>query len=76
VHEYPRAGGAPIIHIDGYRLSESRREWLEIGIPELLAGPGVKLIEWPKREFEEFEDSHVEVRIDVRDDGVRAISVS
>jgi tRNA threonylcarbamoyladenosine biosynthesis protein TsaE len=76
VHEYPRAGGAAIIHIDGYRLSESRREWLEIGIPELLAGPGVKLIEWPKREFEEFEDSHVEVRIDVRDDGARAISVS
>jgi tRNA threonylcarbamoyl adenosine modification protein YjeE len=76
VHEYPRAGRPPIIHIDGYRLSESRREWLEIGIPELLAGPGVKLIEWPKREFEEFEDSHVEVRIDVWDDGARAISVS
>jgi tRNA threonylcarbamoyl adenosine modification protein YjeE len=37
VHEYPRPNGPPIIHIDGYRLSESRREWLEIGIPELLA---------------------------------------
>ena len=74
VHEYPVAGGgAPIIHIDGYRLSESRREWLEIGIPELLAGPGVKLIEWPKREFEEFEDAHVEVAIRVRDDGAREI---
>ena len=61
VHEYPVAGGTPIVHIDGYRLSENRREWLEIGIPELLAGPGVKLIEWPKREFEEFEDSHTGV---------------
>jgi len=76
VHEYPLANGAPIIHIDGYRLSESRREWLEIGIPELLAGPGVKLIEWPKREFEEFEDAHVEVRITVREDGAREIVVS
>src|ERR1700757_1344538 len=57
VHEYPRAGGPPVIHIDGYRLSGNRREWLEIGIPELLAQQGVKLIEWPKREFEEFEDS-------------------
>src|SRR5438445_6873081 len=47
VHEYPRASGDPIIHIDGYRLSDHRREWLEIGIPELLAGPGVKLSEWP-----------------------------
>jgi tRNA threonylcarbamoyladenosine biosynthesis protein TsaE len=76
VHEYPRRGAPPVIHIDGYRLSESRREWLEIGIPELLAGPGVKLIEWPKREFEEFEDAHVEVAIRVRDDGAREITVT
>ena len=51
------------------------REWLEIGIPELLAGPGVKLIEWPKREFEEFEEGHVEVTIRVLDDGSREIDV-
>ena len=76
VHEYPRAGAPPIVHIDGYRLSENRREWLEIGIPEMLGGPGVKLIEWPKREFEEFEDHHVEVQIRVRDDGAREIEVA
>jgi len=75
VHEYPRRGAPPVIHIDGYRLSESRREWFEIGIPEILAGPGVKLIEWPKREFEEFEDSHVEVTIRAREDGAREIDV-
>ena len=73
VHEYPIPNGAPIIHIDGYRLSENRREWLEIGIPELLSGPGVKLIEWPKREFEEFEVEHVEVTIRVLEDGAREI---
>ena len=75
VHEYPRRGLPPIIHIDAYRLSGNRREWLEIGIPEMLSGPGVKLIEWPKQEFEEFEDSHVEVHITVRDDGSREITV-
>ncbi len=75
VHEYPRPEGPPIIHIDGYRLSERPREWFEIGIPELLAGPGLKLIEWPKREFAEFEDSHVEITIHVRDDGTREITV-
>jgi tRNA threonylcarbamoyladenosine biosynthesis protein TsaE len=75
VHEYPIAGGAPIIHIDAYRLSENRREWLEIGIDEMLAGPGVKLIEWPKREFEEFERGHVEVTIRVKEDGAREIVV-
>jgi tRNA threonylcarbamoyladenosine biosynthesis protein TsaE len=76
IHEYPRKGAPPIIHIDGYRLSENRREWLEIGIPEILAGPGVKLIEWPKQAFEEFEDSHVEVRIHVDPDGTRIIESS
>ena len=75
VHEYPRRNGPPVIHIDGYRLSENRREWLEIGIPEMLAQPGVKLIEWPKRAFEEFEDSHVEITIRVLDDGTREINV-
>ena len=73
VHEYPRPGGEPVIHIDGYRLSENRREWLEIGIPELLGAPGIKLVEWPKREFEEFEDSHVEITIRVLEDRSREI---
>src|SRR6059058_4627927 len=76
VHEYPIPGRAPIIHIDGYRLSEDRREWMEIGIPELLQGPGVKLIEWPKRDFTEFEDAHVEIAIRVDDDGSRVIDVT
>ena len=76
VHEYPRPDAPPIIHIDGYRLSGNRREWLEIGIPELLAQPGVKLIEWPKREFEEFEDSHIEIALRVLDDGSREIIVA
>ena len=75
VHEYPIPGRAPIIHIDGYRLSENRREWMEIGIPELLQGPGVKLIEWPKRDFNEFEDGHVEIAIRVMNDGSREIVV-
>jgi tRNA threonylcarbamoyladenosine biosynthesis protein TsaE len=76
VHEYPLPDGPPIIHIDGYRLSGNRREWLEIGIPELLAQPGVKLIEWPKREFEEFEDSHIEIALRVLEDGSREIIVA
>ena len=76
VHEYPLPSGPPIIHIDGYRLSDRPREWMEIGIPEMLAGPGVKLIEWPKREFEQFEDSHLEITIRVRDDGAREIRIA
>jgi tRNA threonylcarbamoyladenosine biosynthesis protein TsaE len=73
VHEYPVPGEPPIIHVDGYRLSESRREWLEIGIDEILAAPGLKLVEWPKTSFEEFESGHVEVEITVEPDDSRKI---
>ncbi len=73
VHEYPLPDGPPIIHIDGYRLSESPLEWLEIGIDELLAGPGLKLIEWPKPVFESFEDGHAEIEMIVLDDDTRRI---
>lgn len=76
IHEYPLPGRPPIVHIDGYRLSENRREWLEIGIPEILAGPGVKLIEWPKEAFAEWEEAHVEVRIEVGEDATRRIVLS
>ncbi len=76
VHEYPLPDGAPIIHIDGYRLSEKRREWMEIGIPELLGGDGIKFVEWPKCDFAEFEDSTIEIAIEVAEDQSRVIKVT
>ena len=71
VHTYPVARGAPIVHIDAHRLSDDRGEWPEIGILDLVAGPGVKLIEWPKKEF----PPHVEIAILVREDGSRVIAI-
>jgi tRNA threonylcarbamoyladenosine biosynthesis protein TsaE len=73
VHEYPLPDGRILRHIDGYRLSESPREWLEIGIDDILRGPGLKLIEWPKASFDAFEDGHAEIEITVRDDESRRI---
>ncbi len=73
IHEYPVPGGTTITHIDGYRLSESPREWLEIGIDEILGGTGVKLIEWPKASFDAFEHGHVEIEITVGEDDSRRI---
>lgn len=76
VHEYPIAGRPPIVHVDGYRLSESPREWQEIGIDEILSGPGLKFIEWPKRHFDELAGVHFEIRITVLDDESRQITLS
>jgi len=75
IHEYPLPGGRAVIHIDGYRLSESPREWLEIGIDDILAGPGIKLIEWPKASFEAFEEGHAEIVIEVKEDEARRITL-
>jgi tRNA threonylcarbamoyladenosine biosynthesis protein TsaE len=73
VHEYPLPDGRLVRHIDGYRLSESPREWLEIGIDDILGGPGLKLVEWPKTSFDAFENGHVEIEITVSDDESRMI---
>jgi len=41
------AGGGRLVHLDLYRLEP--QEALDIGLEELLAGPGVKVIEWADR---------------------------
>jgi tRNA threonylcarbamoyladenosine biosynthesis protein TsaE len=64
VHEYPIAGGPSIVHVDGYRLSERRREWDEIGIPDMLRSDGIKFVEWPKTEFGHSADYIIEVVVD------------
>ena len=73
VHEYPLPQGPPIIHIDGYRLSNALREWQEIGIPDMLQSPGLKFIEWPKKPFEDFASRTGEIRIVVNPDESRMI---
>jgi tRNA threonylcarbamoyladenosine biosynthesis protein TsaE len=75
VHEYDRPQGPPIVHIDGYRLSEKPREWMEIGIPELLQSPGLKFIEWPKEPFRHFAPRTGEIEIQVNEDDSRTVRV-
>ncbi len=75
IHEYPIAGRPTIFHIDGYRLSDRPREWMEIGIDDLLQGPGIKFIEWPKRHFDELAGAHGSIRIAVADDERRTITL-
>jgi tRNA threonylcarbamoyladenosine biosynthesis protein TsaE len=73
VHEYPLPDGPAIVHIDGYRLSGRRREWDEIGIPEMLRSDGVKFVEWPKTEFGHSADYVINLRVE--DDEARVIEL-
>lgn len=72
VHEYESAAGR-LVHLDCYRLSASVREWEEIGIPEILRGEHLVFIEWPKRDFEQYENPVANVTIDILDDERRRI---
>jgi tRNA threonylcarbamoyladenosine biosynthesis protein TsaE len=42
-----RGSGTPLIHVDLYRLDPVETQAL--GLEELLAGPGVKIVEWAER---------------------------
>lgn len=46
IHEHEGAAGR-LVHVDLYRLEPDEVE--SLGLEELLAGPGVKAIEWPDR---------------------------
>jgi tRNA threonylcarbamoyladenosine biosynthesis protein TsaE len=48
VREHRGAGGRRLLtHVDLYRLEP--QEALDLGLEELLAGPGVKVVEWAER---------------------------
>ena len=49
----PHVGGAPapglaIAHFDFYRFDDPR-EWLDAGLRDVFAAPGLKLVEWPEK---------------------------
>lgn len=46
IREHRGAGGA-MIHVDLYRLEPE--EAAALGLEELLAGPGIKIVEWAER---------------------------
>lgn len=72
VHEY--AGRVPVWHLDVYRLS-GPGELLDLSWPELLAGGGVVLIEWPERIAEALPDERLELTLAYGDGDSREIEV-
>lgn len=47
IREHRGPDGTRLIHADLYRLEPE--EAMELGLEELLAGPGVKVVEWAER---------------------------
>lgn len=68
-HDVP---GLAISHFDFYRV-EDPREVLDAGFRDILAAPGLKLLEWPANAEGALPPADLRLYIDVRDDGARAV---
>lgn len=73
VHEYPLSSRRTLWHLDAYRLGDDAREWEQIGIPELLSGDDLVLVEWPKPAFERWAPHAGSITIEETGDDSRRI---
>lgn len=68
-------GPLPLVHVDAYRLRDSGHLDLDdLGIDEELER-AVVVVEWGEGVVEQLAESHLEVRLERRDDDSRAVSI-
>ena len=69
-------GALPLVHVDAYRLRDSGRLDLDdLEIDEEL-DRAVVVVEWGEGVVEKLSDSHLDVRLERRDDDVRLVTVT
>ena len=69
-------GPVPLVHVDAYRLRDSGRLDLDdLEIDEEL-DRAVVVVEWGEGVVERLSDSHLDVRLERRDDDVRLVTVT
>lgn len=74
VRGYPTPGGPELLHADVYRL-ERLREIVDLGLPELLEEDAFVLVEWGERAEAALGPDHLDVHLDVREDGARVVTL-
>lgn len=67
--------GLSIWHFDFYRFSDPR-EWEDAGFRDIFASKGLKLAEWPEKAGALLPQADLVVRIEVRDDDSRAVTLT
>lgn len=72
ISEY--AGKMPFYHMDVYRL-DSCEDFINLGVEDLMYGNGVSIIEWSERVREELPKSTITLRLEIREDGGRDITL-
>ena len=69
---YDLQGGATAAHFDFYRFDDPR-EWLDAGLRDVFAAPGLKLAEWPDRAGELLPPPDLRLLIEPQDDDSRQV---
>ena len=67
-------GKMPLYHMDVYRL-DSCEDFINLGVEDLMYGEGVSIIEWSERVREKLPKSTITLRLEVREDGGRDITL-
>ncbi len=71
---YELPGGGMAAHFDFYRL-EDPREWLDAGLRDVYAAPGLKLAEWPEKAGGLLPVPDLRLVIETPDDDSRRVRV-
>ena len=73
-------GPLPLVHVDAYRLRDSGSDSGDFDLDDLEIDEeldrAVVVVEWGEGVVERLSDSHLDVRIDRRDDDVRVVTVA
>lgn len=72
INEYP--GRLPLYHVDLYRIGHAG-EADDIGLPDIMHGPGITAIEWAERIQPDLPEDHLHVHFDIADRQSRHLTV-
>ena len=68
----PGRPGFPVSHFDFYRFQDPQ-EWEDAGLRELVAGPGLRLVEWPEMAGDLLPRADLAVHIGIGDGEARSV---
>lgn len=74
VEPYDLPGGTTAAHFDFYRFDDPR-EALDAGLRDLIAAPGLKLIEWPEHAAGLLPPPDLHIALAIGDDDAREVRV-
>jgi tRNA A37 threonylcarbamoyladenosine biosynthesis protein TsaE len=75
-YDAPGGSGAPVEHVDLYRIEDPAAEMPDLALDDAFAPDRIALVEWPERAEGWLPAGLIEVAIDGSGDGPRAVRVT